>query len=275
MTEELPIQYKVKNFTKPNLQKIETNWDRITESIATAVRLVSRFGFNAKNIVAPYVLLPIALYILRRGNQSFDKSSSTEDAAAQIEIRRWFIFATLKGAFGGSTDTTLNRSRDILKSCGPYSPFPSDELCKMLGIECKFTETEVERVIAYLYQGRYTYLVLSLLYPDRDWKDAVFHEDHIFSQTEFQIGKLKKFGYDDAKIASCMYRFNCICNLQLLTDTENLSKNATPFEDWLRTRDPAFRKRHLIPDMPAYGLDSFLDFAKARSECITNRLRML
>jgi hypothetical protein len=275
MTGDLPIQYKVKNFTKPNLEKIEANWDQITASITTAVRLVSRFGFNSKNIVAPFVLLPIALYLLKRSKTSFDKSSEAQDAAAQIEIRRWFIFATLKNAFGASTDTTLNRSRDILKSCGPHSDFPSDELYKMLGIEPKLNESEIEQTIKSKYQGRYTYLVLSLLYPDRDWKDAVFHEDHIFPKSEFQVVKLRKRGFEESKIGAYLECFNSLGNLELLTDSDNLSKNAIPFENWIQTRDPEFRKRHLIPDMAGYGIDSFLDFMQARSMLITNRLRAL
>jgi hypothetical protein len=43
-----------------------------------------------------------------------------------------------------------------------------------------------------------------------------------------------------------------LSNLQLLTDSENLSKNATPFEEWIQTRDTTFRKRHLIPELPLY-----------------------
>jgi hypothetical protein len=38
------------------------------ETLETTVRLISRFGFGNKNIVVPLALLPIALYIARRGN---------------------------------------------------------------------------------------------------------------------------------------------------------------------------------------------------------------
>jgi len=55
-------------------------------------------------------------------------------------------------------------------------------------------------------------------------------------------------------------KFNTLANLQLLTDSENLSKNVTPFDEWITTRDAAFRKRHLIPDLFAYSFDSFEEF---------------
>ena len=275
LTEDLPIQYKVKNFTRPNLAKIEANWDTIKESLTTTVRLMARFGFSAKNIVAPLGVLPIALFSMRRGDKNFDTSSSENDAAAQVALRRWFIFGTLKNAFGGSSDTTLTHLREILRKCDPSSPFPAEELYQSLEIEPHLNEAEIERILGHQYQGRYTYLVLSLLYPDRDWKNAVFHEDHIFPQSEFQVRKLRKRGYDEPKVQAYMDRFNTLCNLELLTDTENMSKSATPFDEWLTTRDTDFRKRHLIPELDSYTFDNFLEFTDARSQMITNALKNL
>jgi len=275
LSENLPIQYKVNNFTKKNLRTIEGNWEKIKEYLATTVRLISRFGFNAKNVVAPLALLPIAFYLMKRGNSSFDTSSKAEDADAQVAIRRWFVFSTLKNAFGGSSDTTLTRLRELLNASGPTTPFPADTLYKSLGIEASLSDAEIGRILEYGYQGRYTNLVLSLLYPDRDWKDAVFHQDHIFPQSEFQVRTLKKRGYDEVKVQSYISRYNILSNLQLLTDSENLSKNATPFDEWIQTRDPAFRRRHLIPDLGAYGFDSFEEFSIARTALIVSKLKGL
>jgi hypothetical protein len=275
LSEDLPIQYKVKNFTRKNLHTIEGNWEKIKEALSATVRLISRFGFNAKNVVAPLALLPIAFYLMKRGDPSFDTSSKAEDAEAQISIRKWFIFSTLKNAFGGSSDTTLTRLRELLKTCGPTTPFPDGALYGSLGIEPRLTDAEIDRTLGYAYQGRYTNLVLSLLYPDRDWKDAVFHEDHIFPQSEFQVRALKKRGYDDAKVQSYMSKYNVLPNLQLLTESENLSKNATPFDEWIQTRDAEFRTRHLIPDQPTYGFDSFEEFFNARTALIVSSLKEL
>ncbi len=275
LSDSLPIQYKVKNFTKSNLRIIEGNWEAIKNSLATTVRLISRFGFHSKNVVAPLALLPIALFIKKRSNWAFDTSSKADDADAQVAIRRWFVFSTLKNAFGGSTDTTLTRLRELLVNCDATTPFPAEALYKSLEIEPRLSDAEIGRILDYAYQGRYTNLVLSLLYPDRDWKDAVFHEDHIFPQTEFQVRALRKRGYDDARIQAYQSKFNVLPNLQLLTDSENLSKNATPFDNWICTRDPAFHKRHLVPEMGAYGLDTFDEFVKGRTDLIVATLRAL
>jgi hypothetical protein len=97
--------------------------------------------------VAPLALLPIALYIAKRSNWSFDTSSKAEDAAAQIAIRKWFIFSTLKNAFGGSTDTTLARLRELLNNCNATTPFPADALYQSLGIEASLSDGEINRIL--------------------------------------------------------------------------------------------------------------------------------
>ncbi len=275
LSENLPIQYKVKNFTRKNLRIIEGNWEQVKDYLSTTIRLIARFGFNAKNVVAPLALLPIAFYLMKRGNSSFDKSSRAEDADTQIAIRKWFIFSTLKNAFGGSSDTTLTRLRELLNNCDPTKSFPSEILYRSLEIEPRLNDAEIDRIMGYGYQGRYTYLVLSLLYPDRDWKDAIFHEDHIFPKSEFQVRSLKKREYDETKILSYMSKYNILSNLQLLTDNENISKNATPFDEWIQTREIMFRKRHLIPDLPSFGFDNFEEFSKARTALIEAELKKL
>ncbi len=183
--------------------------------------------------------------------------------------------STLKNAFGGSSDTTLTDLRELLNTTGPDTPFPADDLYDHWRIEPRLNDDEIDRILGYGYQGRYTNLILSLLYPDRDWKDAVFHEDHIFPQSEFQVGSLKKRGYDEARVQYYMSKYNILANLELLTHSENVSKNATPFGQWIQTRDPAFRKKHLIPDLGDYSMDSFEEFLKARTALIKAVLKSL
>jgi hypothetical protein len=150
-------------------------------------------------------------------------------------------------------------------------PYP----CPGFHSASRLNDGEINRYLEYGYQGRYTNLVLSLLYPDRDWKDATFHEDHIFPQAEFKVRALKERGYDDARIADYQSRFNVLANLELLTESENLSKNAAPFDEWITTRDPKFRTRHLVPELRSYGLHIFQEFSKARQELIVAALKRL
>lgn len=272
LTEGLPIQYKVKNFNRTNLEKIEDNWENITECIGTTINLISKFGYSDKNLVSKIALLPVALYISLSDNKNFVSSTNVTDATNQAHIQKWLAVALLKNSFGGSSDTTLKNLQEVFESTEDLSIFPHEALNKRLGIESSFSKTEIENLLGINYCTKYSYLTLSLLYPDRDWKDNVYHEDHIFPKSEFTQAKLRHRGYDDAKIKKYLQSFNSLANLQLLTASENLEKNATPFDEWLLGKDANFKVRHRIPEIDSYDFDNFLDFIEKRSGLIAERL---
>lgn len=275
LTADLPIQYRVKNFTRANLVRIEDNWETIKTYLATTIRLVHKFGFRWENIIAPLALLPIAYFLMKKGDGKFDKSSERDAVAIQTAIRKWLILVLLKGGFGGSSDTTLKNLRDALMAVTSFDQFPTTQLNAALRIEGTLTDAEIGNLLSCQYRGKYTYLILSLLYPDRDWKDTVFHEDHIFPASSFGVRSLKKMGYDDDRIRRYQAVFNTVLNLELLNDTENLRKNDTPFETWISSRDDGFKKRHLIPEMAAYGYDQFEEFILARRELLLRQLKAI
>ncbi|MCL5670838.1 MAG: DUF1524 domain-containing protein [Acidobacteria bacterium] len=212
---------------------------------------------------------------MKRGEEFFDKSSKREDVTTQTEIKKWLTLTLLKNAFGGSSDTTLRNLREVLLKASTYKEFPGSDLNASLGIEPALSDNEIENHLKRQYRGKYTYLILSLLYPDRDWKDTVFHQDHIFPASEFSTRPLRKRGYNDEKIQRYQSVFNTVLNLELLTDTENLSKNCTPFKDWIASRDDGFKSRHLIPQMKSYDLDAFEQFIEARKQLVITRLRAI
>ena len=144
-----------------------------------------------------------------------------------------------------------------------------------MGIEAKLADQDIEELLKCKYQGKYTYLVLSLLYPDRGWKDSVFHEDHIFPKSEFHGRRLRKRGYDDERIERYLSYCDTVLNLELLTNSENLSKSSTPFDKWLSTRDSDFKKRHHIPKLDDYNLNSFDKFIEKREALLTRVLKNL
>jgi hypothetical protein len=274
LTPGLPIQYKVKNFTTPNLERIEDNWERIKGGLETTVKLISKFGFTNKNITSAGALLPLAYYITGLGKKNFSNSSHHEDVSDQDLIQKWLALVLLKNAFGGSSDTTLKNVREVLLE-NRADTFPYTAINRRLGINSSFTGDELEKIIGYNYHTKYSYLVLSLLYPDRDWKDNKYHEDHIYPKAEFTEARLRARRYDQERIKTYQANFNCILNLQLLTDSENLEKNRTPFEEWVVTRDTNFKKRHTIPIMEDYGFDHFLEFIQLRKDLVSSKLEML
>lgn len=273
LTDGLPIKYQIKNFNKPNLEKIESNWQIIMKGLEDSVRLVSAYGFNSKNITSAIALLPIAYYLSKLNKHSYIDSSALQDVRNQNAIQKWLISVLLKNVFGSSSDTNLENLRKELNAIDDYSVFQPDRLNAKLGVASAFSNEEIAKILDYSYGTRYSYLALSLLYPDRDWKGNSHHEDHIFPKSEFTRAKLRKRGYDESTIEEYLSRYNTVSNLQLLTPSENREKSAQDFDSWIMTRDSNFKTRHMIPIMSSYHYDEFLEFIDKRRAILSERLK--
>ena len=176
----------------------------------------------------------------------------------------------IRNIFGSSSDTTLKQCQEILIEY-KNKDFPYTKLNEKLSVSPSLTEAEINNYLLYTYGTKYSYLLLTLLYPERDWLDKKYAEDHIFPKSEFTRPKLLKRGYSEDKIQQYLDNYNTIANLELLEENENKSKNATPFGEWIKTRDENFKRRHLIPDLDNYDFDNFLEFIKERKKMLIKR----
>lgn len=271
LTEDLPIQYKLSSFTQQNLELIEDHWEETKLAIRRAVELVSRFGFSDKNLVTKLALLPIAQYLRNKNSNKYLNSSEASDVKDQINIQKWLILITLRNLLGASTDSTLNRIRRIIGDKGDV--FPYQEIINEFGLRMDFTDEEIYNWLSYKYGTRYSYLILSLVYPGRDWKDRRFQEDHIFPYSRIQRKELKKLGFEEEKIDRYIELRDTICNLELLSESENNDKRAKPFEQWVSERDDNFKERHLIPQLDSYAMDNFEQFVAARKALLYQALK--
>lgn len=271
LTENLPIQYKLSSFTQKNLELIENHWEETKKAIFDTVKLVSTLGIVDKNLVSRLALLPVALYLKNKASKTYLSSSSSVDVLDQTVIQKWLIFCLLKNVTGGSSDSTLTKMRTSIG--GEKDSFPYDKINKDLMLTSEFNDYEIDNFLQYKYSSKYSFLILSLMYPGRDWKDRRFNEDHIYPQTEFNKKKLRARGYDDEKIELYLSTYNTICNLELLDDSENKSKNKESFDSWIKTRDEKFKERHMIPEMESYDFDHFLEFADKRKDMMAKKLK--
>ena len=136
-------------------------------------------------------MLPIAYYLLKRGlPTSYDSGSKyTSD---RVAVRQWLLKALLRGVFGSMGDTVLSNMRAIIKSS--HEGFPSEALAdklQQMNRPIRFTEEDIDYILATRYGQKQVFLVLSLLYPWVDYRNA-FHLDHIHPQTMFSGKKLKQ-----------------------------------------------------------------------------------
>lgn len=273
------IAFKVDNFNKQNMLKIEQNWQTIKTSITQAFLLVSSFGFSRDSLKSNNAVIPIAYYLMTIGNPSnFEVSSNTVNN--RKKIKKWLMISLIKRAFGGQSDSILRPLREVIKANG-NNEFPLDEIINRLRGTSKtivFTDDDIESLLELQYGRADTLMVLMMLYPSLDYNNK-FHIDHIYPKSKFTKTSLLKKGITQDKVEEYMNHVNDISNLQLLAAIPNIEKQDKDFEEWFAETCPTdtdkiqYRKINYLPEMQ-YSYDMFLQFVSDRRKKIKNQLKV-
>ena len=273
------IAFKVDNFNKQNMLKIEQNWQTIKTSITQAFLLVSSFGFSRDSLKSNNAVIPIAYYLMTIGNPSnFEVSSNTVNN--RKKIKKWLTLSLIKRVFGGQADSILRPLREVIKANG-NNEFPLDEIINRLRGTSKtivFTDDDIEALLELQYGRADTLMVLMMLYPSLDYNNK-FHIDHIYPKSKFTKTSLLKKGIAQDKVEEYMNHVNDISNLQLLAAIPNIEKQDKDFEEWFAEICPTdtdkiqYRKINYLPEMQ-YSYDKFLQFVSDRRKKIKNQLKV-
>ncbi|KJR44318.1 hypothetical protein UF75_5302 [Desulfosporosinus sp. I2] len=265
------IAFKINNFKKENMLKIEEKWDEISESIKSAVLLVSTLGYNRETLTSHNSVIPIAYYLLKYGCPSnFEQSNKYKENRAVIH--KWLTRSLLKRAFGAHPENVYRSIREVIGTDATDELFPLNKIMeKFKGNEKSivFDDDEIENLFIYQYGQPYTFSALALLYPTLDYRNK-FHIDHIFPKSLFKKSTLIKKGIDEAKIDAYLESFNSLANLQLMEGLQNQEKSDTDFKDWLKNTysDEQNHKHYMamnfIPEDIDLSLENFEEFIKER-----------
>jgi uncharacterized protein with ParB-like and HNH nuclease domain len=264
--------FKVDNFNKANMLKIERNWENLTDAIRIAVKLVASFGYNRETLTSNNAIIPIAYYLHKiNATESYpDSNNNLED---KEKIRKWLILTLVKRAFSGQPDNVLRPIRKIIKENNTI--FPLDKIVEKFKGTNKsllFSDEDVENLTYYKYGQGFTFSVLSLLYPHLDYNNQ-FHIDHIFPKSLFTRTKLRKRGIEEEKIDKFIDYLNYIGNLQLLGAIPNIEKKDTEFKVWLEKTYPntdkqnEFKNTHNIPNVDL-EFENFIEFFEEREKIL-------
>lgn len=248
------IAFKVDNFNKANMLRIEGAWEEISQALRSAVILISAFGYSRETLTSNNAIIPIAYHILQRGLPSnFDQSAKYN--SDRQKVREWLLHSLLKRIFGGQPDNVLRPMREVLK--GVKDRFPLDDIRDKLKRTPKsltFTTDDIEALLDTRYGQGYTFSILALLYPTLDFRNS-FHIDHIHPRSFFTKARLAKRGVSDKDTAFYLDHVDMLPNLQLLEGVPNQEKNDAEFSDWLRETYTSkqsrrsFMERNYIPDV--------------------------
>ena len=269
------IAFKVDNFNKENMLKIEKNWENITNSIRLAVKLVSSFGYNRDTLTSNNAIIPIAYYLYKI-NASDSYPTSTSNLADKESIRKWLILSLVKRAFSGQPDNVLRPIRKIINE--DHSKFPLNKIIEKFKGTTKsllFSDEDIENLTWYKYGQGFTFSVLSLLYPHLDYNNQ-FHIDHIFPKSMFTRSKLRKKGIDEDKIDTYIDYVNFSGNLQLLEAIPNIEKRDMEFDKWLKKiyskaeAQKDYKLKHYIPEVDL-SFDNFIEFFEKREKYLIEK----
>lgn len=278
---DLPVQYRVRNFSDKNLGLIFEQWEGIKAAVEAGVSLANHFGLDRDTLLSANALIPVIYYLRTLGDGATLRGSTHFEARNAAAIRRWVTAAVLGNVFSGASDNVLRETRRVIREAleNGERNFPVEALNRRiaeLGRSAELGEAIVEDVLSLSYGYGRTFLALTLLYDRKDWGTTEFHQDHIFPRALFTDEKLEAVGILPEKWWYYRELRDRLGNLELLLPHENEEKNAKDFSGWVKTRDDGFRSEHLIPeDDDLLALDRFEDFVAARENLIRERLQKL
>ncbi len=252
--------FELKNFNKNNVKEIEENWEKITESIYNAAKLLETFGY-AGLLGSAYILSTLAYFYFLK--QKMDKHD--EEQALKF-VRN----AQIMGYFSGSTDTKLSIIAHSIKEARTFEAF-NDNLAKHQTNPLKITNDDIEGMVFFDRPTR-VFPVLQILYPNLNYKTTTFHIDHIYPKSKFkkENEKLDKNFYECG---------NHLYNLQLLEGQENSAKKDKDPEVWLKEEYKneqaieEYKKRNYIDPKLKLEWENIKEFRKKREEAIIERLK--
>ncbi|AFI06190.1 DUF262 domain-containing protein [Helicobacter cetorum] len=254
--------FKLENFNKENIKKIEQDYERIIESIYKATELLQSFGY-AGHLSSAYILSTLAYFYF------FNQKINKDDEEQALKFVR---NAQITSYFSNSTDTKLGIIANTIKESQTFEQV-NQTLAKHEKNPLKITNDMIEDMIYYEYGDFQTLPILQVLYLHLNYKNTTFHIDHIYPKSKFnqKNKKLDKECYDWK---------NYLYNLQLLEGTENMAKKDKDLEFWLKEEYKdnqqaieEYKKRNYIEPNLELEWENLEDFYEKREEAIIKKLK--
>ncbi|MCQ2947623.1 DUF262 domain-containing HNH endonuclease family protein [Helicobacter pylori] len=248
--------FELKNFNKKNIKEIEENWEKITESIYEAAKLLKNFGY-AGYLGSAYILSTLAYFYFLNS-----KMNENDKEQALKFVRN----AQITSYFTPSTDTKLSIIAHSIKEARTFEAF-NHNLAKHQTSPLKITNDAIEEMMCSSSHDR-VFPILQILYPNLNYKTTTFHIDHIYPKS--------KFNKENKKLYECR---DHLYNLQLLEGQENSAKKDKDPEVWLKEEYKneqaieEYKKRNYIDPTLKLEWENIKEFREKREEAIITKLR--
>lgn len=273
------VRFKITSFNNDFIGNIENNWENIRNSILNLFATIKTFGLTDYTLTTNNATFPILYYIYHRNIYS-DFATKTMYKDDREIIKKWLLTILVRRTFGGSTDTVLTQSRKAFtteiekQKLGNITLFPSAEINKEIKKFTEIGDDYIEELLLTQKGSQYSFPILALLYPDMDYKNNNFHQDHLHpaaSYNDITDNEQETYGWRV---------YNSILNLQMLDANENMSKNAMNLKDWVEQESKnvdlkRFMESHIIPQNISLELSNFTEYITKRNELLTTKLKTI
>lgn len=273
------VRSLITSFNLGFIELVENNWTRIRDAVSNLFDLLRSFGLTDFTMTSYNAAMPILYYLYHKDiyQDFYKKMGNREDCEI---IKKWLFSILLRRAFGASADSVLAQSRRAYTTdiTGSYiketvTLFPATEINSEIRKLSDVGDDFIEDLLYSQKDSRYSFPILAMMYPNLDYRNNNFHQDHLHPASAYNDLEEK----DKEKYGWQVY--NSILNLQMLDANENESKNAKPLEKWVseQTRNKDMRKfmeDHLIPDTDL-SLSNFSDFIEKRKAMLVQRIRKM
>ncbi|GAA9217524.1 DUF262 domain-containing protein [Helicobacter pylori] len=252
--------FELKNFNKNNVKEIEENWEKITESIYNAAKLLETFGY-AGYLGSAYILSTLAYFYFL--NPKMDKND-------EEQALKFVHNAQITSYFTPSTDTKLSIIAHNIKEARAFEAF-NHNLAKHQTCPLKITNDTIEDMVSFNSHPK-AFPVLQILYTNLNYKTTTFHIDHIYPKSKFEKEK--------EKLDKDLYEWkDYLYNLQLLEGQENSAKKDKDPEVWLKEKYKneqaieEYKQKNYIDPKLKLEWENIKEFRKKREEAIIKRLK--
>ena len=273
------VRSLITSFNLSFIELVENNWTRIRDAVSNLFDLLRSFGLTDFTMTSYNAAMPILYYLYHKDiyQDFYKKMGNREDCEI---IKKWLFSILLRRAFGASADSVLAQSRRAYTTdiTGCYiketvTLFPAAEINSEIKKLSDVGDDFIEDLLYSQKDSRYSFPILAMLYPNLEYRNNNFHQDHLHPASAYNDLEEK----DKEKYGWQVY--NSILNLQMLDANENESKNAKPLDKWVseqtRNKDmQKFMEDHLIPDTDL-SLSNFSDFVEKRKTILVQRIKKM
>ena len=273
------VKTEISSFTKDFCIKLEDNWDKIKDSILSTYDLLKTFGLTSQTLTSNNANLPILYYLFHK-NIYQDYYNKIQYKDERKIIKQWLLSSIIRRTFGSTSDSTLQQTRKVftddinMKFIDNDYIFNGNEINKNIKNLGGIDDETLDGILLTQKDDRYAFSILSILYPNLDYKNNNFHKDHLFAEAFYDTLS------DEIKSKIPFKDYNSIINLQMLDSNENESKGSKPLDMWVEEEckdkdEKAFLINHLIPENINLGLSNVEEFFEKRKELLKSKLQDL